>query len=400
MYACLHVPNHPAALECAEEFSPLIERVTADTAILDISGLDLLMGSPRDIAKSMRGRSGELARVAVASNPDAALHAARGFEGVTVISPGREAEALAPLPLTLLTQDPRLLETFVHWGLRTFRDLAALPEEGLAERLGVEGVRLRMLVRGEASRPLRLDKDDSNFEESMELEHPLKLLEPLSFLLSRQLNDICARLQSHGLATSEVHLTLNTEKRTYRPPVPMRDARAFLKLMQLDLAGTPPREPVTRLSIKAETSDPRSVQSGLFLPPTPAMEKLEITVARIANIVGKTNVGIPEVLNTHRPDAFALRPTKYLATHERIGTQGRDGNALALRMYRPPKPLDLARVSHKIIRMAGPWRSCGDWWTSEPWNRDEYDVVLDNGALYRIYQDRKTRLWFFEGSYD
>jgi protein ImuB len=367
------------------------------------------MGSPREIAEKM---TGFCPNVATAANPDAAFYAARGFQGITVIPPGREAEALAPLPLSLLTEDPRILETFDRWGLRTFRDLAALPEIGLAERFGPEGVRLWKLARGEQMRPLRIGKPDENFEESLELEHPLTLLEPLSFLLSRQLNDICARLNAHGLSAGEVHLTLNAETRTYRPPVPMRDARTFLKLMQLDLQGMPPREPVTRVAIKADPTDPRSVQSGLFLPPAPEPEKLEITVARIANIVGKENVGVPRILDTHRPDAFQILPTRYLAANERestriqndknIGVHSRSfaANILSFRVSRPPAPLNLSRIHRRVARTAGPWRTSGDWWTGEPWDRDEYDIAMIDGTLYRVFRDNRTQLWFFEGAYD
>ena len=64
------------------------------------------------------------------------------------------------------------------------------------------------------------------------------------------------------------------------------------------------------------------------------------------------------------------------------------------------QPLDLARVSHRIARMTGPWRTSGDWWSTAPWNRDEYDIAMVDGTLYRIYRDNCSKLWFFEGSYD
>ena len=389
MYACLYAPNHPDALDLAFDLSPLVERTAPDTVIFDIA---------RDTDIPVCGGGTGILACGVASHPDAAFHAARGFPGVTVIPPGRESEVLAPLPLSLLTEDPRILETFDRWGLCTFRDLAALPEDGLAGRLGPEGVRLRKLARGEASRPLRTGRPADSFEESMDLEYPLTLLEPLLFLLSRQLHDVCARLASHGLATSELHLTLNKETRTYRPPVPMRDARTFLKLMQLDLSAAPPCEPVERVAIKAEPAGPRVYQAGLFLPPAPEPEKLEITVARIAAITGQENVGIPELLDTHRPDAFRLKPARF--PDIRAPSPSFTAGFLSLRVFRPPQPLDLARIGRRIKTLSGPWRTSGDWWTSEPWDRDEYDLAMMDGTLYRIFRDNRTSLWFFEGSYD
>ena len=39
------------------------------------------------------------------------------------------------------------------------------------------------------------------------------------------------------------------------------------------------------------------------------------------------------------------------------------------------------------------------WWSEGSWNRDEWDIALSTGALYRIYREPDGR-WFVEGSYD
>src|SRR5712671_5781831 len=103
MYACLYAPgNLPLAMECARGFSPHIEENPPDTVIFDVRGLESLYGPPALLAREIERRIGTPASIAIASNPDAAMHAARGFRGVTVIAPGKEAAMLAPLPLNLL----------------------------------------------------------------------------------------------------------------------------------------------------------------------------------------------------------------------------------------------------------------------------------------------------------
>jgi hypothetical protein len=37
---------------------------------------------------------------------------------------------------------------------------------------------------------------------------------------------------------------------------------------------------------------------------------------------------------------------------------------------------------------------------SKGWNRDEWDVALSDGAVYRIYRDRSNERWFVEGILD
>src|SRR5579864_9264442 len=73
-------------------------------------------------------------------------------------------------------------------------------------------------------------------------------------------------------------------------PLPMLDAKVFLKLLQLDLNAHPPGAPIVKVHLSAEPARPRSAQGGLFLPPSPEPEKLELTLARIAGIVGEQKV--------------------------------------------------------------------------------------------------------------
>ncbi len=168
------------------------------------------------------------------------------------------------------------------------------------------------------------------------MEYPLVLLEPLAFLLSRLLEQLCARLGARALATQELRLDLTLEqmpeecmaltanhtrtsthpgqaqvrqhfRRTLRLPVPLLDPKVFLKLLHLDLNANPPGAPIVKIHLSAEPVRPRATQSGLFLPPSPEPEKLELTLARIAGIVGQDKVGSLQLLDTHRPEGFLMR---------------------------------------------------------------------------------------------
>ena len=89
-------------------------------------------------------------------------------------------------------------------------------------------------------------------------------------------------------------------------PVPLTDHRTMLKLLQLHLERHPPEAQIVAFQLRVEPVEPRRVQNGLFLPATPLPDKLQITLARIAGMVGEENVGSPQRLNTHRPDAFRM----------------------------------------------------------------------------------------------
>jgi len=475
---------HAALLDCAQAFSPRVEDTAADTVVLDITGLERLFGPPIKLAQDLARCASELgleANVAVAANPDAAIHAARGFAGITVIAPGKEAERLGPLPVNVLQVAPEILETFDRWGVRNLRGLAALPEVAIVERLGQEGLRLEKLARSAVERPLVPVEPPMEFEETMELEYPVALLEPLAFVLERLLEQLCTRLAARALATNELRLrfdldvndsaddvsrfefhvsrggdrleTRNVKRETFdhtlRLPLPMLDMQLFLKLVQLELRTHPPMAPVVKVTLAAEPVEPRPGQGGLFLPATPAPDRLELTLARLAGIVSEQRIGAAEVLDTHRPDAFqmkrfapsvprGLKPRK--SSHWKIGSSGHFKtdytvipspdlalhSAMALRRFRPPlaatvavrhgEPVRIAagEIRGEVASISGPWRTSGDWWKGKTpridtdthgssWARDEWDVALSNSrrvVLYRVYREPERGTWFIEGTYD
>jgi len=415
MFAAIHATpgDSEKLLRLAQEFSPQVEQTAGDTVALDADGLERIHGLPQEIAAALARRAaqrGLQASVAIAANLDTAVHAARGFPGVSVVPYGDEAKYLGSLPLTVLAPTPEMQEPLERWGIRRFRDLAALPELGLAERLGPEGLRLHRLARGAGDRPLVPVVEPPCFAEEAELDYPVELLEPLLFVLAQLLSGLRARLVSHGLATNELRLRLTLENRgehtrTLRFPVPMLDTKAFLKLLDLDLGAHPPPSPVVKVWLEAEPAKPRAAQTGLFIPLSPEPEKLELTLARLKSLVGETNVGSPRLLDTHRPGAFQMlaRP---LASASTIPFSP----ALPLRAIRPPRAARVQMASGQpvhvqaegvrghVVSSAGPWRTSGDWWTHDPWARDEWDVALSDGALYRIYSEQGH--WFLEGSYD
>ncbi len=89
---------------------------------------------------------------------------------------------------------------------------------------------------------------------------------------------------------------------------------------------------------------------------------------------------------------------------------------ICLRRFRTPRYAQVIVVNHQPVRVAspsvsgrvvmakGPWRTSGEWWRADAWSRDEWDIALESGALYRIFQelmfDQNGGRWFIEGSYD
>jgi protein ImuB len=383
-------PVYNALRELADAFSPWVEQVAPDTVLFSLDGLHRIYGDPRATAKVLAVRAPG-ASIAIAALPDTAVLAARNLPGVVIIPPGEEMRYLGPLPLDCLPLDTAIWKILDRWGLRTFEDLACLPEDGLHDRLGEAGVRLQTMARGALGRPLKPFIEETIYEQHIELDDALELLEPILFLLARFLNDLCASLKSQSLAAGELHLTLNRSQRILRLPFPTRDVKFLLKLLQHNLESELPGEPVSILILRVVPTAMRFLQHDLFTLPAPEPERLESTLQKIRAMVGPKNVKIPEIRDTYRP-----------------GWGPAESN-LAFRHFRPP--LD-ARVDLKaghfrtssiqgtITDISGPWRTSGDWWRADTWDRDEFDLALSDGALYRLNFNRQSQKWQLEGIYD
>ena len=423
---------HALLIACARKFSPRVLAKSLDLIVLDIAGLKSLFGSPEEIAArihSSLARERLAVNIAVAGNPDCAMIAARGFAGVTIITGPKQ---IAHLPLTLLDLSPAALETLNLWGITALGGLAGLDAKAMSQRLGQQGVLWQKLACGQQVSPFLVDDEPIEFRERSELEYSIDLLDSLSFVVASLLERICANLEEHSLATSEVDYEFALDpprvsgvdlsddqllsRRTLKLPHPTTDRKLLLRLIQLDLQSHPPAAPIVSVSLRAHAVRPRYLQQGLFAPQSPDPDKLELMLARLSNLVGTDQVGSPEIMDSHRPRAYVMAcfaPDKAPAGVPQVS--GRHSK-VALRLFDPAKratirlrsdiPLQLSfdGKSGEVIEHSPPWLASGEWWNEMAYSRKEWDVEVQfadgETAKYRIFVDLCTNQPFVEGSYD
>ena len=459
----------------AREFSPRIEVCGPREITLDLSGLTRLFGEARTIAGELRRTAadrGLQVRVAIAGTRSAARLLVHHRAGVTVIEPGSEAEALAALPLSLLaalnpksqipnpksqipnrkfqiptTHHQPPTDTLRQWGLRTLGEFAALPADEVAARLGLAGVEWQRVARGEDRHPLVAAVPEERFEQTLQLEWPIEGLEPLSFVLGRLMEPLSAHLErrDRGAAVLYVRLQLVTRavhERSLQLPAPMRDARALRTLALLDLESHPPDAAIDRITVAVDPTPGRVVQFSLLTRPLPSPEHLSTLAARLAALMGEGRCGSPELVDSWRPGAFAMKPFAPRDStvlhpggprrHE--DTEHKNSDSLrasvspwpvpvndaanpivALRRFRIPIPARVRAEDGRPVRLwidsrgfsgghvamsAGPWRTSGAWWDPQHWDRDEWDIALRDGVTYRLFRERVSESWFVEGVVD
>ena len=419
-------------MQCAERFSPRIEvlasptkSVSCATLVLDIAACERLFGTPKQIAVALlraADAAGFEASAATSRNVYAAVVAARGFPGITIVPAGSEAGVLAPLPLAVLELEPEQRETFASWGIRTLGQLAGLPQKALMARVGEVGRRLQALSRGDCEHLLAPVEPpaDAVLSESTELEHPVDLLEPLLFLISRMLEQIATRAAARALAIAQVETRLvldgvvpREHRRIVRPALPEWSPQTLLKLIQLDLELHPPEAAVIALHLVAQPARSQSVQQGLFTPQTPEAGRLEILLARLRKLVGEDRVGAAELLDSHRPEAFRMAPFVPGCSTVSPASVARTCPS-ALRILRPPRvirvelqtlylaALFLEGQKFVVQKDSGPWKASGAWWTYPDWSREEWDVALggQDKKCCRVAHDPSSDCWYLIGIYD
>jgi protein ImuB len=463
LYACVYRPPQPeggdaAALPAiAREFSPRFEAFDvhgthgSDLVVIDVSGLDRLIGPARVIGEELRRTAaahGIRVHVAVAGTQTAARVLALAQPGLTVVPRGGEAEALAPIAIGILekfeTQTAFAIfaaSAFNRWGIKTLGELAALPAAELASRIGRSASTWQAIARGDDVRPLVPTLDEERFESTLELEWPIEGLEPLSFVLTRLLEPLSTRLERRDRGAAVLHVLLRLVadrdreslcdafgKKTPDPfmytrrlelPTPMRDVRALRTLALLDLESHPPGAAIERVTIVIDPTPGRVLQHTLFTRAHPTPEQIATLLARLGALMGQDRIGAAAIVDTYRPGAFEMRP---FATQHAAVDQPSDGDRASdftlqtsLRRCRHPVPARVAVADGRPVRVttdrrgyaggavvqsAGPWRTSGEWWAGLPWDRDEWDVAVSDGAVYRVFRDRRTDGWFIDAIVD
>jgi len=354
------------------------------------------------------------ARIGVAPNPDLAFIAARRAESFLVVH--APAPFLAQLAISEIDPPPHLLALLRDWGIHTLGQFTALPRGELADRLGPEMDLLWQRAAGQTERLLRLVRPVEMFVEYFEFEHEIETVEPLLFLLRRFLDQLTLRLAAVHRVAARLTLQLPMDngtkhERVFTVPTPTGDAAVLFRILHTHLEDLKLEAHPTGVRLQIDPVRPEHQQFRLFESPLRDPNRFGETLARLAALVGADNVGVAEVKDTHRPDAFQLNePRFHQLAESSVKPEENLSIGLPLRRYRPPfaakvriqqrHPVEIESsiVHGRIVDVLGPYRASGDWWDKERWAVEEWDVEVEEQGLYRLH--REIGGWFLDGCYD
>jgi protein ImuB len=412
-----------ALLQCAYSFSPNIESTADGVCTLDLAGLPNL--DHEELANEMVQRLATLhlpAQIGIGENPWLALLAARAARPCCVVS--NSTEFLNALPIDAIAPSPETFAILHKWGIHSVGQFVALGKEPLSTRLGPEALALHERAVANSSRPLKLVRPPQIFEESIAFEHEIETIEPLLFILRRFLEQLLVRLEMMYWAAQELRLQFRFEsgesyEKMFRIPAPTSNVETLFRMLHTHLETLRTEHPIVALELSATPGRAINHQFGLFESVLRDPNHFHETLARLTALVGAERVGTPVNEEGYKPDAFRMEPVSLESRSAGFQPAVSQTSSLlplslsrgpALHRFRPPTParvqlahdcpasIDSSVFQGLVHNACGPWRASGQWWETQHWHREEWDVQASNGRFYRLC--RQPDGWFVEGVYD
>ena len=370
------------------------------------------------------GRNGE------GRGPSPRLESRKGEEAsrppsITMVPRGEEARWQARLHISALATDVRLRVLLEGVGVTTVGFLAALDREAVEVRFGPDAVALWRLARADDRRVLfrRVPKDrpcgSIDFVDYV-LTDPARLL----FTANALLGPLCEGLVARGEHARTLRMVLpladgSEWSRVLRPGRPTASRDAWLRLLRDHLDRLTVPDAVAGMRLEVGRTEPAAVRQGdLFDRGFATAAAVEAAVARLADL--QVTPVLPET------DAHPLleRRGKWTeASLDAVAGEGErppagegEGGGLVLQMLPRPRRLVVEtdrRRDHEVpvrLKDRGAWREIahadgpdrisGGRWEAEPWAREYFRCVTDEGVPLWIYRDAREGGWWLQGWWD
>ncbi len=425
-------------LFAARRWTPTAALSGGDGLWLDLTGVTHLFGGERRMCERILlfcARLGLAARIAVAGTPGAAHALARhAADPISLCPSGREAEAIAPLPLAALRIDPEALGAAHRLGLDRIGDLLSMPRGPLNRRFGhgraASGPGMPLLTRldqalGWAAEPFDPIVPEDAPNVCHRFAEPIATAEAIGEALNRLMTDFIAGLGKEGLASKrtlllcsridgeEQRIAVGTARAT-------RDAAHLLRLIRMKIETIDPGFGIEAMRLVAERAEPLAPQpiEGALGGDKPAPDLVPL-IDRLASRLGARHIYRTSAIESDVPERSLRRvaplndaaewplrwprPSRLLSRPERVE------KVMAELPDQPPLRFSWRGRMHRVRRADGPERIYGEWWrkTGEADAvRDYFQVEDEEGARFWLYRrgdgvDRRTGdlSWWLQGMF-
>jgi protein ImuB len=381
----------------------------------------------KDLLDVFHEKGVEKVRAAISIVPVCAEIAARhGNGGLVAIAPGSEREYLAPYPIGVLESSLSLSTLLDGVGVESCGDLARLDLESVEVRFGAEGARLWRLSRADDSRRIFASMPRALPSASLDwVEYTLKDPERLVFIINALVGNITTELLSRGQCGREMTMIFSLANREsyehlVRPARSTASHKAWMRLIRSHLERIVLPDGVVGITIRVESVTGELERQGdIFDRGFATARAAEETIAQLlddqgAVVVTPRNTQHP--LIDRRTEWISQEPAQASARiqlKERV-VKATAAPSLTLQLFPEPRRVAVKtkrRRDHelpvefrdkqwmRIISAAGPDRVSGGRW-SEPYAREYFRCVTDDGMMVWLFRDARSDEWYLHGWWD
>jgi hypothetical protein len=409
-------------LDALDAVSPLIDDTRPGLLYLDMHGIPGDAEQWVTKASACLERHGIAAKIGAGANKFTAYAAAQKAHG-TICGVGLERAFLAPLSVGLLDIDEDVRNHLHLLGIEKLGDLARLPHGAFVRRFGPQAALWHACARGEDPTPFCPRAHEIAIEASVFGEGRAEEEAQLFFALRLLLARVCADLDRCGKRAGALELSLELEdggscKIDIPIASPSADEKTLNDIVRAKLSGKTFPCAVVGLRLRAGQLEEGGEALPIFPDDDVDPRSVAVTLARLEAVIGEK----PRRARLHHAHAlersFSYEPfissmpvspqgscTSVHIAHSAPWPERNEGLVPQLRLLsvreisvRLHRGMPVLVDGRRVIECKGPWRIEEGWFSDSAVTRDEYDVLLDDRSLVRIY--RQGKYWYLRGAYD
>ena len=413
-------------------FTPMVALAPPQGLLLDITGAAHLFGGEAAMLDLVTGKiaaQGFAVTGAIAGSAAAAMLLARHHPNV--IAPvGAEKMALANLPASALSSDPRIQRALLRAGLKSIAQVMARGRSELAERLGKGFVAGLEGLSGNAPITPRLPQPDLMAEQAFAA--PIVSRNDIATVLENLARALASLLEREGKGLRELQAVLfradgGVARIDVRSGAPLRDPAIMMRLLEQKLDSPDHRlcDPLDPgfgfdlIRLEAILAEKTVSEKASLDADENAARQIAFLIDRLSARFGTQRIQCFMAQDTHIPEAqgvampaqgqaFAgtewkarrsaddppLRPLRLLERPEEILS------VLAAVPDGPPTRFSWRRCQHQVGRAEGPERIAMEWWRNKKDPRDYFRVETNSGERFWLFRDGAPGgRWYLHGMF-
>ena len=401
----------------ARRFSPLVQPDEPDGLWLDITGCAHLFGGEDGMARAVAmglDRLGFACRIAIADTHGCAWGIARFADAhATIVPPGEQRTALAPLPISALGVDARTVAALAELGIDRVEHLLDIPRKVLPARFGRELLLTLDSALGQAIEPISPVRPVAPCRSERAFDGYTTDMETIGLAVRGLLEDLGEQLVARGRGARRVVIELGRYELDSLPisvslSVPSRDAKHLWTLVR-------PRLERSHLGFGVERITITATHDALIVPRQQHWHDNHIEQANPAELIdvlagrlGERAVRGAQLAQSHLPErAFIWMSPMAKRRDDDTRPPGPrpptllepplPTNAIALTPDGPVHRIHWRGQDLNVLACVGPERIAGEWWRGPGSTRDYFRVRCEGGVCLWVARARETGRWYIHG---